>query len=413
MASNPFAQADHPYYRDPDQLLVTRRDQIVASLPCQRIHLPRQERWPTHHIGAHISCSQEGQLQAMVAGNAAVMHWTSADQGRTWNGVEQGLDGVGAFVVLDNGDFIGATGGGNNPVRILRSQDRGRQWTDIAAIRPDPFDALHIDSNLLRLQDQTLLLALSMHLVPPPGGELGQGYGAQYLYRSQDGGHTWSSGIDADFWRAVKAGKAHIPQDGPHCTWPGEGGTFPGVYETGFCQLADGRLMGAFRFSGPPLPWHHQVIDQWGERPEQADGHGRLFRHVVLGESADAGRTWENLRPVLDAAGAPLMLHGESNGELVELPDGRLVLVHQTRYAEGPDRDRGLFRGRSQLCARVSLDRGRTFLPERYRLLFGFGYSSTLALGDNSLVTVTGCALGDNGDPRRAAAISWQLAETL
>jgi len=105
------------------------------------------------------------------------------------------------------------------------------------------------------------------------------------------------------------------------------------------------------------------------------------------------------------------MAHGESNGELVELGDGRLVLVHQTRYAEPPDRARGYFRGRSQLCARVSLDHGRTWLPERYRLLFGFGYSSTLALEDDTLITVTGTSLGDNGDPRRAAAIRWSLAD--
>ena len=149
----------------------------------------------------------------------------------------------------------------------------------------------------------------------------------------------------------------------------------------------------------------------WGEAPTAPDAHGRLFRHVVLGQSPDGGITWERLRPVLDAGGTPLMAHGECNGELLQVPDGRLVLVHQTRYAEGPERARGYYRGRSQLCARVSEDGGETWLPPRYRLLFGFGYSSSLALDDGTIVTASGASLGDNGDPRRAAVIRWRLVD--
>ena len=145
-------------------------------------------------------------------------------------------------------------------------------------------------------------------------------------------------------------------------------------YETGFHELTNGLLLGAFRFSGPPRPWHHEVIAQWGEPPDEPDGLGRIFRHVVLGESHDRGLSWQNLRPILDAEGRPIMAYGECNGELVQLSDGRLVLVHQTRYAEGADWEAGYFRGRSQLCARVSLDNGHTWLPERYRVIFGFGY---------------------------------------
>ncbi|MFH1566804.1 MAG: hypothetical protein ABIL09_02315 [Gemmatimonadota bacterium] len=87
------------------------------------------------------------------------------------------------------------------------------------------------------------------------------------------------------------------------------------------------------------------------------------------------------------------------------------MLVHQTRYAEAPERARGWFRGRSQLCARVSLDCGATWLPERYRLLFGFGYPGSLALADGTLVTAAGSCLGDDGGPRRAAVVRWRLLD--
>lgn len=78
--------------------------------------------------------------------------------------------------------------------------------------------------------------------------------------------------------------------------------------------------------------WQGEDLDvwsagaDWGEPPDEPDAHGRLFRHIGIGES----------------------------------PDGRLVLLHQTPYAEAPERDKGWFRGRSQLCARLSDEGGDT-----------------------------------------------------
>jgi len=37
----------------------------------------------------------------------------------------------------------------------------------------------------------------------------------------------------------------------------------------------------------------------------------------------------------------------------------------------------------------------------------------SLVLEDDAIVTITGASLGDNGDPRRAAAIRWRLSEAL
>jgi hypothetical protein len=54
-------------------------------------------------------------------------------------------------------------------------------------------------------------------------------------------------------------------------------------------------------------------------------------------------------------------------------------------------------------------DAGLTWQRQRDRLMFGFGYAGTLALEDDTLVTMTGCCLGNNGDPRRAAVIRWRV----
>lgn len=411
MSEETLACRDHPYYQQEDELLITRDLEVTAGLPCTRTLLPRAQGWPTHHIGGHLGRTHNGALYALLTGSPAAQRWISEDDGLTWKSEELDLPALGAFAILDDDTFLAAAGGGEEPIRILSSSDQGRTWDPISTLPLTPFDAMHVDSNLFQLRDGTTMLAANMRIDPPAGASFASGHYPQYLFRSTDLGQTWKTGIDPEFWQAVRRGREAIDDEGPEYTWPGPGGTFPGVYETGFCELDSGLLLGAFRFSGPPRPWHHRIIAQWGEPPDEPDAHGRIFRHVVLGESPDGGYSWQNLRPILDDAGIPLMAHGESNGELVQLPDGRLVLVHQTRYAEGPDRERGYFRGRSQLCARVSLDAGQTWLPERYRLLFGFGYSSTLALEDGTLLTATGACLGDNGDPRRGAIIRWRLKD--
>ncbi|MFH1571803.1 MAG: sialidase family protein, partial [Gemmatimonadota bacterium] len=314
-----LAQADHPFYGRVDELLLTRGQVVVARLGCERILLPRAEGWPTHHVHGHLGRTDDGALHAVVAGGSAAMLWHSPDGGICWQGSDLGIEAVGAFAVLGDDAFLLACGGGRQPIRLLRSMDRGASWVPLSEIGPGAFDALHLDGNLLPLRDGTVLLAASLRLDPPAGQPPGAGHYPQYLFRSTDGGATWSGGGDPAFWEGVRRGDRQVGDDGPPFTWPGEGGTFSGVYETGFLERRDGRVMGAFRLSGYPRPWHRELIAAWGEPPEAPDAHGRLFRHVVLGESADGGRTWQNLRPVLDAAGQPLMAHGECNGELVEL----------------------------------------------------------------------------------------------
>lgn len=404
-------QTDNPFYRELDALHVTRGQQIVQTLACHRVLLSRDESWPTFHVAGEVGRTPDGVLHALVHGSPAAQRWTSEDDGFTWSGQEMDVPGLGSMAVLRDGTFMAAAGRDARAIDIVRSTDAGATWQRISELSKGVFDAMHIDGNLLQLRDGTLMLAANLRLDPPLGRPFGEGYYPQYVFRSQDGGSTWQGGGDPEYWQAVQRGDEQIDYFGPEYSTPGQGGTFDGVYETGFCELSSGLVMGAFRMSGVPRQWHSRVVASWGEPPAAADAHGRLFRHIVLGESDNGGRSWRDLRPIVDSHGAPIMAHGECNGELVELGDGRLVLVHQTRYADPPEQARGFFRGRSQTCARVSLDGGKTWTPQRYRVVFGFGYSSTMALEDDTLITVTGASLGDDGYPRRAAVIRWRLAD--
>jgi hypothetical protein len=254
VTSNPLAQSDHPFYVNSDELVVTRGLDPVAASPCQRTLLPREQTWPTHHIGGHLGRMLDGTLCALVAGGEAVSRWMSPDGGRTWQPGVTDLLGVGAFAVLGDDTFLAAAGGGEEAIRILRSIDRGGTWEQVSRLPLGVFDAMHVDGNMLQLRDGTVLLAANMRINPPEGEGFAQGHYPQYLFRSSNGGETWEGGGDPDFWQAVRDGMETIEDNGPEYSWPGVGGTFPGVYETGFFEPTDGPLLGAFRFSGPPRP---------------------------------------------------------------------------------------------------------------------------------------------------------------
>ena len=69
-----------------------------------------------------------------------------------------------------------ASGGGEEPIRILRSPDRGETWEQISELPLGGFDAMHVDSNILQLRDGTVLLAANMRINPPGGEAFGRGH---------------------------------------------------------------------------------------------------------------------------------------------------------------------------------------------------------------------------------------------
>jgi hypothetical protein len=134
-------------------------------------------------------------------------------------------------------------------------------------------------------------------------------------------------------------------------------------------------------------------MKEWGGRP--ADGVGRIFRQVMFSSSEDGGKTWAMMRPFFDARGEPVIIQQETNGQLVPLGDGRIALVHQRRF------------GPFQIIVRFSIDHGKTWLHEEYRLSKGFGFTTNVLLDDGTIVTATGQSIRGQQD-HQVSVIRWK-----
>ncbi len=405
MATNTDACADYPFHEDPNVLVVTRGDEVVNRLPCERIALDGGGRWHNDHIRGQVGQTSDGTIYAQVGG-AYGAYWVvgeglnvmfaSDDEGRTWESWNIDLPEkriIGAFTVLNDDSFLAAaTGPGDTSIRYYRSEDRGHTWVQISELTCAPFQNMYLDGNLLQLADGTILSVAHYAVPPPAGADFSQGLGVEYVLRSTDGGKTWQGGPDPALWGPIIEAKLTVAPVGPQSRVPGLGGTFPGCYETGLAELSDGRVAAVLRFSGPAYPWHKDYVEAWGGAAP--DNVGRIFRQVMLSFSPDGGRTWAQMRPFVDAEGKPVIVQQETNGQMVETPDGRLVLIHQRRF------------GPYQLIGRVSENRGQTWLHDEYRLSAGFGYSGNLVLDDGTIITVTGKSIGGN---HSAQVIRWRL----
>ena len=396
MVNSQVIAADSPFHQNPNELVVTIGDEFVSYLPCERIKLEYDWPWQTHQIGTGVGRTSDGKLYA------AVNHilFSSADGGQTWSGWDSGVPSVSAFLVLKDDSFLMARGVGGG-IEFHRSTDRGRTWELVSTLSAEPFERIGEGFlALTQLRDGTVLFPVCRWNSLPEGTLPAF---PQYVFRSTDGGLTWAGGGDSELWRTLNEARLVPRSVGPDSRWPGEGGTFPGCLETHLLELADGKLLAAFRYSGYSPPWHKEKAEGWGGRP-QPDGIGRYFKNVFLGDSLDGGRTWQSLRPLLDAQGQALLEVGECHGQLVQVPDGRVVLVHDFRY---PYLE-------MQVLAHISEDGGQTWLPEKYRLSFGYGYPSSTVLDDGTIITVTGCprmsASGHMEDPDayEACIILWR-----
>jgi hypothetical protein len=301
---------------------------------------------------------------------------------------------VTAFTVLRDGTLLLADGGNlrgdRSRVQLSVSRDMGRTWQPVAQIPSKPWNQIGEGFlSLTQLRDGTIVLPVARWNKAPEGTPVDLPH---YVFRSTDGGKSWKAG-PASGGAGVET-LVTAEGSGPKARWPGMGGTFPGCLETHIIQLRRGSLLAAFRYSGFAQPWHKDVLEKWGGSLKP-DNIGRYFKHVFLGDSTDGGKTWKNLRPVRDSEGRALLKSGEAHGQLVELPDGRIVLTHDRRF------DR-------QTIGRVSSDGGQTWSPNVYHLLRGSGYSASVSLMDGTVVTVSG-ATNERGAPA-LMAIRWKPA---
>ena len=401
------ARAQYPHHSDPDKLVVTRGDEVVDTLSCERIKLDGDGRWKNLHVRGHIGETGDGALYAQVGGawgaysvvgECRNVMFKSTDQGRTWQrwNVDLPQDRIiGVFAVLHDDTFLAAaTQPGDDRINYYSSIDRGKTWQLVSEQTPGPFQGITIGGSLIQLKDGSILSVLHYHVDAPEGAHFSQGVYAGYVLRSIDGGRTWSNSLDPEFWKTLIDAGLLIAPIGPKSRIPGPGGTFPSTYEIGMAEDSNGRVVAAMRFSGPQWPWHTKYVEAWGGK--EADDVGRIFRQVMFSASDDGGVTWSPLQPFADADGEPVIVQQETNGQLVPLPDGRLVLVHQRRF------------GPYQLIARVSNDNGKTWSRDEYRLSAGFGYSGNVALSDGTIVTVVGQSLDGK---HNAQTIRWRLPE--
>ena len=398
--STPLAALGQPpYHEDPTQLVVTLDERIVDRLPCERIELAYDWPWQTHQIGAGIGRTKDAVLYATLD---RVM-FQSADAGRTWTGRDTGVAGtIAAFTVLaDDTMLMARCNEQRSAIEFHRSADRGLTWSLLSTLPAAPFEQIGEGFlALTQLRDGTLLFPVCRWTAQREGVP---NRFPQYVFRSTDGGGTWTGG-GAEAIEPSQA-EAIVNASTPRTNWPGTGGTFPGCLETHLLELADGKLLASFRYSGYPTPWHKDKVGDWGGK-DPPDGAGRFFKQVFTADSPDAGRSWHDLRPLWDQQHKPVVIFGETHGQLVQVPDGRVVMVHDYRYPYH----------QAQVVAHVSDDDGKTWQRRRYHVSFDYGYPSSIALDDGTIITVTGNkpigggARTDNL-PFSARVIRWRLPE--
>jgi hypothetical protein len=313
-----------------------------------------------------------GWFSSYVSGTQRLFH--STDGGLTWTSTVLPMmqdRGLTAFTVLnDNTLFLAAHSYEDRPIGVhfFASYNLGNNWQQTALVPPTPHQ--YIGEGFLsvtQVADGRILFPVARWSGDDP---YNTGiYGG--LYSSTDGGHTF----------------------------PVVRSTFNFCAEAHVIELQSGNLLGAFR---------HQRLRYPGETDEEilalggAIDESFAFKNVFLGDSYDGGTTWENLRPLKDEQGNALLGYGEAHGQLVQVPDGRVVLVHDHRYPAEQRDNR----------ARVSWDEGQTWEPERYYISYGNAYPASVALEDGTIVTVNGnCGAnwGWPSGPWIAHAIRWQL----
>lgn len=348
------------FYDDPYGVTVERGGRVQARLPAERIPLEYPELAARGE--AYAGMSSDATIWAVISYNtgsagtftigAERIFW-SRDKGLSWDSRRLDLEGdeqTLAFLVLSDDTLLllrGRAGGEKKRthVSVFHSRDRAESWQRVSRIPAAPY------ANIGEGALSATQLANGNVLFP-----VGR----------------WSD-LELDYHHLIlistDLGKTWI--EGPR--------TFDGVYETHLLELAPGKLLGAFRFSGPYREWHKLKARVWGAA-ETPDVIGRIFKHVFIADSEDGGLTWNHLGPPLDKKKHPLLIFGEAHGQLVKLSDKTVVLVSDHRYPYH----------RAETVAFVSFDGGRTWSPDKYHLSKGLGYPSSVALDDGTIVTVVG-----------------------
>jgi len=314
------------------QYIFHARGGKLTKVPAQKSLLPHD---PMGHVQIlEIAMAPDGTVYV----NQNSIMCKSTDAGRTWTSyARQDSPQKGgkpipdtkvfhynkSFDILSDGTFVMNLGYDSDfgGERIVICTDEGRTWREISRFKiPPKFKQSYVHS-MTRLPDDVLLL-----LIECRGHEVDRG--AQHVplfaYRSTDKGMTWK---------------------GPSRVGKGS--------EGGVAVLPSGKLLAAIR-----------------------RGDAKPIKHLFLADSDDGGVTWKNYRQLTT-------VYGQCYGYPVALADGRVVVVHDTRYGPGPPSGRAI----------VSHDRGTTWQNEVYYLYYGSalsGYANSVLLKDGTVLTIAG-----------------------
>lgn len=344
----------------------------------------------------HLRKNSKGHLWASIHYFGL---YFSKDSGKTWSFKSNELvmkdpNAYSYFTILNDDTFLlGKVVDGwgarkeRTPIKFYRSENEGDSWKEAGKINAAPFEGISEGTqNLSQLSDGTILYPVTRYNWEPDPEEPDADR-ENDIYRSTDGGRTWgdksntfTKGLDKYVWE-------------PH-----------------IIQLQSGKLLGAFRYQRRAQSGDTQaeVTKKGGNWPCGALNKS-IYNQLYIGESDDNGYTWKNLHDIRDAKGNLLLSWGEPHGTLLQVPDGRVVLVYDHRCEPGPrcsKKDTWAVSNR----AVVSEDEGATWGPEIYHLSYGKGYPSSVSLDDGTIVTVTGNDL-DNKKPYSAMAVRWRLME--
>ncbi len=253
--------------------------------------------------------------------------------------------GQGYFPVaipLKNGEVLAVLRGGAPHVGVkgrldlVRSKDRGKTWSAPWTAVDEQFD----DRNpaLGQLKDGTIVLAYVIASGYDESGLRFVGkredrvFDGVYLTFSKDNGKTWSKPVRDKAIRDFYAGKGAVSPYGK-IVQLADGTVLMAVY----FEFFDGRSHqsyvfrstdGGKTFGSPVLMGEH-----YNETGIQVLRDGRVLAalrsekggHLAISESGDGGRTWSKPVQITD--------NSEHPGDLIQLRDGRVLLVYGERNA--------------------------------------------------------------------------------